>query len=132
MVFLATVNSFPSLAGFSIVFGIICAVIAHNWGRSPLLWFFVGGITSCIGLIVLLCIGNQNRTHQAVSRPSRAEPPTTDTTTQWYYDNGGTPEGPVNLNSLNGLRSTGTISRDTLVWREGMKDWIPLGDINGS
>jgi hypothetical protein len=39
-------------------FGIACAVIASNRGRNPLAWFFIGMLTSCIGLILVLVLEN--------------------------------------------------------------------------
>lgn len=38
------------------IFGVICAVLANNRGRSPIGWFFIGLIFTCVGLIVLLVI----------------------------------------------------------------------------
>ncbi len=39
-----------------IVFGIVCATVASGRGRSPVGWFFIGFLFSCLGLIVLLVI----------------------------------------------------------------------------
>lgn len=36
-------------------------------------------------------------------------------------------EGPVSGEELQRMLSDGTISTDTLVWREGMTDWVPIG-----
>ncbi len=37
-------------------FGALCAIIAHSRGRSPIGWFFIGGIFGCFPLIVLFII----------------------------------------------------------------------------
>ncbi len=42
--------------GVSVVFGLICALVANGRGRSAIGWFFVGLLTSCLGLIILLVI----------------------------------------------------------------------------
>ena len=45
-------------AVFFVVFGTICAILAPGRGRSAVGWFFIGGLFSCMGLIVLLLIPN--------------------------------------------------------------------------
>ena len=42
--------------GSKAIFGIICAIIANNRGRSAAGWFFVGLFLDCIGLILVLCL----------------------------------------------------------------------------
>jgi len=43
----------------------------------------------------------------------------------WYYAQNGQQIGPVEDETFSRLTSEGAIGRDTLVWREGMKDWVP-------
>jgi hypothetical protein len=43
------------------VFGTITAVIASNKGRNAAGWFFVGFLTGCIGLIIVLCLPDLRR-----------------------------------------------------------------------
>ena len=45
----------------------------------------------------------------------------------WYYDLGGQRQGPVPEAELDRLLASGTITTGTLVWREGLPDWQPLG-----
>ncbi|MCX7566558.1 DUF805 domain-containing protein [Sulfitobacter sp. F26169L] len=45
--------------------------------------------------------------------------------TEWYYAVEGTSHGPVNQAEFERLVSAGTIRSDTLVWQEGMEDWLP-------
>ena len=45
----------------------------------------------------------------------------------WYYDQGGQRQGPVAEAELDRLLASGTITQNTLVWCEGMADWVPLG-----
>jgi hypothetical protein len=44
----------------------------------------------------------------------------------WYYNSGGQQQGPISDAELASLLATGKITPETLVWREGMKDWQPL------
>src|SRR2546428_6139769 len=49
----------------------------------------------------------------------------------WYYAEAGQQRGPVGDAELSGLVQAGTIRGDTLVWREGMADWQPYGQVKG-
>ena len=44
----------------------------------------------------------------------------------WFYALGGQQQGPVDDGQLDGLVTAGTITPDTLVWREGLANWQPL------
>jgi hypothetical protein len=43
----------------------------------------------------------------------------------WYYESGGQQQGPVPEAELDRLVSSGTLSPDALVWKEGMAGWAP-------
>ncbi len=45
----------------------------------------------------------------------------------WYYARGDERMGPVDEAQIVALASTGQITAQTLVWREGMADWMPWG-----
>ena len=47
--------------------------------------------------------------------------------TQWYYAVEGSSVGPVDQAEFDALVAAGTIRSDTLVWQEGMEDWLPYG-----
>lgn len=47
--------------------------------------------------------------------------------TQWYYAVEGNSVGPVSQSEFDALVATGTIRNETLVWQEGMEDWLPYG-----
>ncbi|MBL8754855.1 MAG: DUF4339 domain-containing protein [Planctomycetes bacterium] len=61
------------------VFGLICAIIAHGRGRSPVAWFFIGALLSCIGLILVLVLPDlkqqeeKERRHQLETRRLREQ-----------------------------------------------------------
>jgi len=44
----------------------------------------------------------------------------------WYYAAGGQQQGPVDDAQLDALIQAGTVTQDTLIWREGMANWQPL------
>jgi hypothetical protein len=44
----------------------------------------------------------------------------------WYYDQGGERQGPVDDATLDQLIATGVVRSETLVWCEGMPNWAPL------
>ncbi|WP_422923598.1 trypsin-like peptidase domain-containing protein [Singulisphaera sp. PoT] len=44
----------------------------------------------------------------------------------WYYSSGQTPMGPVETANLLEMLRRGTITGETLVWREGLPNWVPL------
>lgn len=43
----------------------------------------------------------------------------------WYYVDGGQQAGPVDDATFRSLIQSGKIRSDTLVWREGMPEWLP-------
>ncbi len=45
----------------------------------------------------------------------------------WYYVDDGKRVGPVSESTLDILVKAGTVTAETLVWQEGMKEWAPLG-----
>ena len=44
----------------------------------------------------------------------------------WYYEFNGAQHGPVAAAAAVTLLSNGTLSARSLVWREGLADWVPL------
>lgn len=45
---------------------------------------------------------------------------------QWYYGSPTGQTGPVEEHEIRALIAAGTIVPETLVWRDGMKDWTPM------
>lgn len=46
----------------------------------------------------------------------------------WHYERDGQPVGPISELDITNLTKTGQIADDTLVWRNGMAEWTPLGE----
>jgi len=44
----------------------------------------------------------------------------------WYYAAGGRQQGPVGDTQLDALIQSGQVTQDTLIWRDGMANWLPL------
>ena len=53
------------------------------------------------------------------------------TAIQWYYARGQQQCGPVSSSELKRLADQGELAPDALVWREGMKEWIPARSVRG-
>lgn len=49
-------------------------------------------------------------------------------TQQWFYEQNGAQEGPVSDSAIQAMQAAGTINGQTLVWREGLQDWVPLAN----
>lgn len=49
----------------------------------------------------------------------------------WYYAEDGQQKGPVNDADFQQLVSMGRIKNTTLVWKSGMSDWKPYGEVVG-
>jgi uncharacterized RDD family membrane protein YckC len=47
----------------------------------------------------------------------------------WYYADAGQQAGPVDETQFQALIASGKITRDTLVWREGMANWQPYREV---
>lgn len=48
----------------------------------------------------------------------------------WYYVDGGKQAGPVNDTELEQLLTAGKVQGNTLVWHEGMAEWLPFRQVN--
>ncbi|MEO6326592.1 MAG: PrsW family glutamic-type intramembrane protease [Thermoanaerobaculia bacterium] len=49
---------------------------------------------------------------------------------QWFYVNGEATEGPLDREALVQLTRIGTVRRDTLVWRDGLAEWVAAGTLD--
>jgi len=46
---------------------------------------------------------------------------------KWHYSLHGKRFGPISEQDILNLLSKGTLNNDSLVWREGLDNWIPIG-----
>lgn len=47
----------------------------------------------------------------------------------WFYAKDGEQHGPVEADDIRSRLSSGDLSNGTLVWKEGMSQWSPLGEV---
>ncbi|MCW8129377.1 MAG: DUF4339 domain-containing protein [Planctomycetota bacterium] len=52
-------------------------------------------------------------------------------TSDWFYSNGTEQIGPITEVALKDLIKTGAVKRNTLIWKEGMAEWTPAGQVPG-
>ena len=50
----------------------------------------------------------------------------------WWYAQGSSHQGPLQADEVNQLISERKISSDTLLWTEGMSEWLPLSAVPAS
>ncbi|MBK1854154.1 DUF4339 domain-containing protein [Verrucomicrobiaceae bacterium 5K15] len=48
---------------------------------------------------------------------------------EWFYGKDNTQHGPVSDLEIRTLISSGEVQPETIIWREGMADWLPLKDV---
>lgn len=48
---------------------------------------------------------------------------------EWFYAKDNAQHGPASDLEIRSLISTGQINQDTVIWREGMTDWLPLKEV---
>ncbi|WP_435819592.1 SPFH domain-containing protein [Micromonospora tulbaghiae] len=65
----------------------------------------------------------------APAQPAAAEPPPLPGQAQWYVGVGGQRQGPYDLGGLAEQANAGALAADTLVWRTGMAQWQPAGQV---
>ncbi|MEM8882759.1 MAG: DUF4339 domain-containing protein [Planctomycetota bacterium] len=58
--------------------------------------------------------------------PGAPPPPPSQTRQEWYYLNGDERIGPLALGALKELWSVGDVTPETLVWKDGLQDWLPI------
>ncbi len=63
------------------------------------------------------------------SAPAPGGPPPLPTAVQYYAGINGQQAGPFDMAALQQQVASGAISRETLVWKQGMSAWIKAGDV---
>ena len=65
----------------------------------------------------------------AAAPPAVATPPPLPTASPWFAAIGGAQAGPFDLATLGGKVQNGEVTRDTLVWQQGMAAWTAAGQV---
>ena len=50
---------------------------------------------------------------------------------EWYFESDGSQRGPVSSADLKSMAASGEIDADTLIWKDGLADWVPAGHKRG-
>ncbi|AEI13637.1 SPFH domain-containing protein [Cellulomonas gilvus] len=96
-----------------------------------------GGAGEGLGLGVGMAMGTQMaQSIQAANAPRTAAapaaggpPPLPVTDEMWFYAVAGTQAGPVTPEDLGAQVRAGQVTRETLVWKQGLAAWTPAGDV---
>lgn len=49
---------------------------------------------------------------------------------QWYYSKNGTQLGPIGTEEIQSKLASAEIAQSDLIWKDGMADWLPAGQIS--
>lgn len=85
------------------------------------------GIGMGMGFGMAQQMANQMGAAARPAAPPAAPPPLP--SVAFHVSDGASQSGPHGLDALRAQASAGTLTRDTLVWREGMDGWTKAGDV---
>ncbi|THA31339.1 SPFH domain-containing protein [Streptomyces sp. A1277] len=66
---------------------------------------------------------------QPASPAPSAGPPPLPVQEQWFIGVNGTQQGPYDRPALTGLVTAGTLTRTSLIWKDGMPGWLPADQV---
>src|SRR3954452_23099327 len=84
-----------------------------------------GETGSAMGIGLGMAAGQ--RAVQSMNTPAAAPPPLP--TAEWFIGVDGRQDGPYDLNALTAQARAGSLTRDTLVWKNGMPGWTAAGQV---
>jgi len=89
------------------------------------------GMTMGLGLAVGQQMAQALSSNQApqAAAPAAAPPPLPGAGAPWFHAAGGAQSGPTSLAELGALAANGTLTRETLVWQDGMAAWTAAGAV---
>ncbi len=89
-----------------------------------------GTMSDMVGMGAGLALGQEMVNQIGGKKIDKNTPPPLPTQTERLYHIAleDTPEGPYNMRTIQEYITKGTIKRDTLIWREGLSDWIEAED----
>ena len=82
-----------------------------------------------MGLGLGVNMGNQMGAMAAQNISTQVAPPPLPQTASYYVALGGQQQGPYDTNTICQYIQGGQLTRDTLVWKQGMPAWSPLGTL---
>ncbi|WP_444995653.1 SPFH domain-containing protein [Aliikangiella sp. IMCC44359] len=87
-----------------------------------------GGMGMGMGFAMANQIGQAMQSEQASNQPV-TKPPPLPSQKMFHVAIKGQPEGPFNIKQLKLLIADGSVTRDSLIWCEGMSEWEKSGEI---
>lgn len=95
-----------------------------------------GGAGEGLGMGMGMAMGQQMAqslagaaAQQQAAPQGGATPPPLPGSSPWFYSSGGAQVGPATIADLGPRVSTGEVTRDTLVWQQGLAAWTPAGQV---
>jgi membrane protease subunit (stomatin/prohibitin family) len=88
-----------------------------------------GAAGSGIGMMVGMGLGQQAAGPWGAPAAPAQPPPVPPQAATWHVVEGGKAAGPLDLEALRARIAAGSLGRDSLVWREGMAEWVPAGEV---
>jgi membrane protease subunit (stomatin/prohibitin family) len=86
-----------------------------------------GGAGESFGFGLGMAAGQ--RATQAMNTPAPSGPPPLPSSAEWFVGVNGQQQGPYDQGALASMAASGTLRRDTLVWKNGMAAWTAAGQI---
>lgn len=116
---------------YSLVIGIFSARYATERGRRSQVWFYIGLFFGLAGLLTLFFLPRIPLTEPTAQDKLAEEPEQPDPRFQrWFFvDQSRNQQGPVSFRHLFTAWRDQHISRDSLVWTEGMAQWEPISQL---
>lgn len=120
-----------------IAMGAVTAYFARQRGRDPIIWFVVGLLFGIFGFIVLFFMPTAQTAQPVKEEPAlsieasaSAISPAEYMQKSWFYlTSEGEQVGPLSFERLKQNWEEKTITAQTYVWCDGMKDWESLAQM---
>jgi len=134
----------------SLAVGLITSYFAYKRGRDPGIWVLIGTFLGIFGLLILFLMkdlskesaeedadkkdagifGFSPEDEEEEEKALIAMAPVIYPSDQWFYaDKNYQQQGPVGKADLLALLQKEEISKETLVWKEGMTEWKKLSEV---
>jgi membrane protease subunit (stomatin/prohibitin family) len=88
-----------------------------------------GGMGAGLGFAMASQIGQALNKPQQGAAQAGAKPPPLPQGPQFFAAVGGQQAGPFGMDALRQQVQSGTVTKETLVWAEGMAEWTPAGQV---
>ncbi|GAA3193520.1 SPFH domain-containing protein [Dactylosporangium siamense] len=88
-----------------------------------------GGAGEAFGFGLGMAAGQRMTNAATQGAPPSGGPPPLPQQDQWFAGIGGAQQGPYDLAGLGAQIRGGTVTRETLVWHNGMAQWTPAGQV---